>query len=221
MHDANFKSWRQESDAIEQEMDRLIKSPLSASAEERRIRRIQFAALLERREDAARNLIKMDLVHLRNSGRGLRSLPGEYFLSTRDVSSTGDPPFEMLPDGRSTGDHNEACSASAAIAANSSTGASEEVIGTGAQSSSADASLDRPDGSEPARLPNAAAPGTTGSPSKPRFPESPPASEASTVNKERRPAAIQGPRVALKAEYRLWPTNQALPAANRSFFWKA
>jgi hypothetical protein len=50
MRDSAFQNWRNERDAVEQEMDRLITAGSPASVEERQVRRIRFAALIERRE---------------------------------------------------------------------------------------------------------------------------------------------------------------------------
>src|SRR5262249_16793394 len=113
MHNEALMGWRQECDAIEQEMDRLIKGPVPASAEERQIRRVQFAALVERREDAARKLIQADRTRVRYSERGKNSVSGEYFISaahSTSTSDTGSTTFVKLPDGRSTADAHEASS---------------------------------------------------------------------------------------------------------------
>ena len=77
MLDEVFRGWRRECDAIEQEMDRLIRGPVPTSDEERQVRRIQFAALVERREDAARKLIEADKTRFRNSWRKDNSAPGD------------------------------------------------------------------------------------------------------------------------------------------------
>jgi hypothetical protein len=55
-----FQAWRRERDAVEEEMNRLIKTCPPASAAERQVRRFQFEALVERREAAARNLLQSD-----------------------------------------------------------------------------------------------------------------------------------------------------------------
>jgi hypothetical protein len=58
-HDA-FQGWQRERDAVEAEMNVLLKAGMPASAQERQIRQIQFQALIERREAAARSLLQFD-----------------------------------------------------------------------------------------------------------------------------------------------------------------
>jgi len=53
-----FQDWKREREAIEKEMDRLITAGRPASAEERQVRQLQFTALLERRDAAARSLLQ-------------------------------------------------------------------------------------------------------------------------------------------------------------------
>jgi len=53
-----FQDWKREREAIEKEMDRLITAGRPASAEERQVRQLQFTALLERRDTAARSLLQ-------------------------------------------------------------------------------------------------------------------------------------------------------------------
>ena len=55
-----FQIWRRERDIIEEEMKRLIAMWRSGAAEGRQIRRIQFEILVQRRETAARNLLRSD-----------------------------------------------------------------------------------------------------------------------------------------------------------------
>jgi len=52
-----FAEWRQECAAIEREMDRLISAGRPSSEDERQVRKLQFASLIERREAAARKLM--------------------------------------------------------------------------------------------------------------------------------------------------------------------
>jgi hypothetical protein len=107
MHDKSFQAWRQECDAIEQEMDRLIRTPVPPSAEERQVRRIQFAALVERREAAARKLIEGDRVRHHNKLGSDAPAPGDYLVSTAAAGSiaAGDAAtFVSLPDGRNRAD---------------------------------------------------------------------------------------------------------------------
>src|SRR5262249_56193541 len=55
-----FHNWRRELEAVEQEMNSLMAEGVPASSEERQVRRTRFAALIERREAAARNLLRSD-----------------------------------------------------------------------------------------------------------------------------------------------------------------
>jgi hypothetical protein len=51
-------SWKEECDAIHMEMDRLLTAGRLRTAEERQVRKIQFMALIERRNVAAQNCLK-------------------------------------------------------------------------------------------------------------------------------------------------------------------
>lgn len=51
--------WKEECDAIHREMDRLLTADWPKTAEERQVRRVQFMALIERRNVAALNLLKL------------------------------------------------------------------------------------------------------------------------------------------------------------------
>jgi hypothetical protein len=53
-----FQDWRREYEAVQREMDRLIKAGRPHSPEERQVRQLQFTALIERRDAAARNLLR-------------------------------------------------------------------------------------------------------------------------------------------------------------------
>jgi hypothetical protein len=53
-----FQDWRQECEAVQKEMDRLIMAGRPQTAEERQVRQLQFTALIERRDAAARHLIE-------------------------------------------------------------------------------------------------------------------------------------------------------------------
>jgi hypothetical protein len=53
-------SWREECDAIHKEMDRLLAAGWLEAPEERQVRKIQFMALIERRNVAAHNCLKSD-----------------------------------------------------------------------------------------------------------------------------------------------------------------
>jgi hypothetical protein len=70
---------RRERDEVEQEMDHLIAAGVPTSVEERQVRRIRFAAWVERREAAARNLLQSDR-RRDKSPRG-PSRPGDHFIS--------------------------------------------------------------------------------------------------------------------------------------------
>jgi hypothetical protein len=58
MRDDAFLDWKRERVEIEREMDVLLKASQRATLEDRRIRQIQFAALIERRNAAMRNLLQ-------------------------------------------------------------------------------------------------------------------------------------------------------------------
>ena len=58
MNNNAFQEWRQECEAVQKEMDRLITAGRPQSAEERLVRQLQFTALIERRDAAARNLLQ-------------------------------------------------------------------------------------------------------------------------------------------------------------------
>jgi len=53
-----FQQWRQECEAVQKEMDRLIAAGRPQSPEERQVRQLQFTALIERRDAAARTLLQ-------------------------------------------------------------------------------------------------------------------------------------------------------------------
>jgi len=53
-----FQDWRRECEAVQKEMDRLITAGRPQSPEERQVRQLQFSALIERRDAAARNLLR-------------------------------------------------------------------------------------------------------------------------------------------------------------------
>jgi hypothetical protein len=52
-----FQDWRRECETVQKEMDRLITAGRPQSAEERLVRQLQFTALIERRDAAARQLL--------------------------------------------------------------------------------------------------------------------------------------------------------------------
>ncbi len=72
-----FQNWRRERDAIEKEMDSLITAGLPQSSEDRRVRQLQYMALIERREAAARKFLQSDAAIRReesSSKKGRRDL---------------------------------------------------------------------------------------------------------------------------------------------------
>ncbi len=52
-----FKNWKLECEAVHKEMDCLLKAGWAETAADRQVRRMQFMALIERRDAAARNLL--------------------------------------------------------------------------------------------------------------------------------------------------------------------
>jgi hypothetical protein len=91
MRDSAFQYWRNERDAVEQEMDRLITAGSPASVEERQVRRIRFAALIERREAAACNLLRSDRALRGHKSSVARSRAGDW------PSSVDYLPLTLLP----------------------------------------------------------------------------------------------------------------------------
>jgi hypothetical protein len=53
-----FQDWRRECEAVQKEMDRLIIAGRPQTPEERQVRQLQFTALIERRDAAARSLLE-------------------------------------------------------------------------------------------------------------------------------------------------------------------
>jgi hypothetical protein len=82
-------SWKEECDAIHREMDRLLTASWPETAEERQVRKIQFMALIERRNFAARNCLKSDGDTARSSIN--QQKPSE----TPGVLPNADPMFEV------------------------------------------------------------------------------------------------------------------------------
>ena len=101
MRDEAFQDWRRERDAVEQEMDHLIAAGMPSSVEERQVRRTRFAALVERREAAARNLLQSDRRRFRSPRAPSR--PGDHFVSAAHQGAAAEgeqAAFVPLPDGR-------------------------------------------------------------------------------------------------------------------------
>jgi hypothetical protein len=63
------KIWRTECEAIHQEMEQLVLSPWPRSQEENQVRKIQFAALIERRNEAARHFLAEAAVQRKSEAR--------------------------------------------------------------------------------------------------------------------------------------------------------
>jgi hypothetical protein len=59
--------WRKECETIHQEMERLILSDWPRTQEENQVRKLQFMALVERRDEAARNFLAEAAVRRRIS----------------------------------------------------------------------------------------------------------------------------------------------------------
>jgi hypothetical protein len=106
MRDNAFQGWRRECEAIEQEMDHLVRAGMPASVEERQVRRIRFTALVERREAAARKLIEADRVRHQNWRKG-KPGPGDHLISVANagpLAEADSAAFVSLPDGRRKAD---------------------------------------------------------------------------------------------------------------------
>jgi len=58
MADNAFQTWKRECEAVQKEMDRLIAAGRPQTPEERQVRQLQFSALIERRDAAARSLLQ-------------------------------------------------------------------------------------------------------------------------------------------------------------------
>ena len=148
-----LSSWRQECDAIEQEMDRLVRSPVPASDEERQVRRGRFAALVQRREDAARKLIQADRARFRHSWRRDSPTPGEFFISASHAASTNDAsstPFVKIPGGRTAAETVGASPDSSAMGVSSAADTGEGRSGARAtESIPANSSIDPAKGPDP------------------------------------------------------------------------
>jgi hypothetical protein len=80
-------SWKEECDAIHKEMDRLLAAGWLETAEERQVRKIQFMALIERRNVAAQNFLKAD----GDKAESNQQKPSE----TPPVMTNADPRFEV------------------------------------------------------------------------------------------------------------------------------
>ncbi len=102
MRDDAFQNWRRERDAVEEEMDRLITAGSPASIEERQARRTRFAALIERRESAARNLLQSGWARRRYKSPSDSLRPGDRLMSAAHAGAGAEgeqATFVPLPDG--------------------------------------------------------------------------------------------------------------------------
>ena len=82
--DPIFKKWKLECEAVHEEMDSLLKAGWAETAADRQVRRMQFMALIERRNAAARNLLRMDTDGL--SSAGLRGALGQARVARSDAA---------------------------------------------------------------------------------------------------------------------------------------
>ena len=89
MSQGTLIGWKEESDAIHREMDRLLAVGWPETAEERQVRKIQFMALIERRNVAARNFLKSGVETARVSNNHQK--PSE----TPEVPPDADPMPEV------------------------------------------------------------------------------------------------------------------------------
>jgi hypothetical protein len=55
---AEFQEWRRECELIDREMDRIVSGRFFGSEDDRQVLKFQFASLVERRNDAARKLLR-------------------------------------------------------------------------------------------------------------------------------------------------------------------
>jgi len=101
MHGDAFQNWRREREAIEREMDHLITGGVPTSIEERQVRRTRFAALIERRETAARELLHRSRASSRDKSPTGSSRPGDRLIPAAHAGAgaEGDQAkFVPLPD---------------------------------------------------------------------------------------------------------------------------
>jgi hypothetical protein len=81
-------SWKEECDAIHMEMDRLLTAGWPKSAEERHVRKIQFMALIERRNVAAQKFL------ISAGGTAAVSINQQKPSKTHGVLTIADPLFQ-------------------------------------------------------------------------------------------------------------------------------
>jgi hypothetical protein len=97
-----FHNWRRELEEVEQEMNSLMAQGLPASSQERQVRRTRFAALIERREAAARNLLKSDFVPRRSKSPTRAPSPGDHVIAAAQAPAAPEgqaEAFVPLPEG--------------------------------------------------------------------------------------------------------------------------
>lgn len=82
--DPIFKNWKLECEAVHEEMDCLLKAGWAETAADRQVRRMQFMALIERRNAAARSLLRMDIDEI--SPAGLRGALGQASVARLDAA---------------------------------------------------------------------------------------------------------------------------------------
>ena len=82
-------SWKEECDPIHREMDRLLAAGWLETAEERQVRKIQFMALIERRNVAAQDCLKSD------TDRARFFINQQKLSKAPEVLSNADPMFEV------------------------------------------------------------------------------------------------------------------------------
>lgn len=123
-----FLNWRRELEAIEQEMDRLITQGLPDSNEERQVRRTRFAALVGRREAAARHLLHGGLKRRRGKPPTEKPGSGDNSIAAPGGAESHAPTqgFVRLPEGTRQGEaHNADSIYRPTTAAEVRTGASD------------------------------------------------------------------------------------------------
>jgi hypothetical protein len=87
--------WRSESEAINQEMERLILSSWPRSPEENQVRKMQFMALVERRAEAAHRFLADAAVRRRRKAIQPGPKPGP---APEPITEPGKRPMEDPPD---------------------------------------------------------------------------------------------------------------------------
>jgi hypothetical protein len=60
MSNGSFVDWKNECEAIHAEMDQVLRSGWLCTTDERQVRRLQYLALIERRDAAARKFLRRE-----------------------------------------------------------------------------------------------------------------------------------------------------------------